>query len=216
MSMMPDLTPNDIRNVLIEKADMVEGLTAPIFNAGKALKALQEGYRNGNTPSFEPLVEVVDASESIRSENPVERALALTILIKGNKLSRDEIWAYTDDESPMVKKVAVQGLGDSFDCIEREKYWNRVHQESSEYGMKEWWAYVLFFTTTKEELEQWMSLVDYKSIDIWICINLFLRKHYPHAPEIDIQPDPDPTLLHSLMYPVLIWYKGWKAVHHRS
>lgn len=210
LSTMPDLSPNDIRNVLIDTADVIEGFPAPIINAEKALRALQDGYRNSNPPSLEPLVKVTDANQSIRSEDPLERALALTILIKDNKLSRDEIWKYADDESPMVKKVALQGLGDPIDHIEREKYWNRVHQDSSDFGVKECWAYLLLSAPVKEDLDHWMSLVDYKSIDIWICINLFLRKHYPDAPEIEHSPDSDPEVMDAIIAPVLDWYRSFK------
>ncbi|TCS95771.1 hypothetical protein [Hazenella coriacea] len=208
MSTIPDVTPNDIRNVLIDTADIIEGFPAHIVNAEKALKALQDGYRNSNQPSLEPLVRVTDENQSILSDNPLERALALTILIKDNKLTREEIWKYTNDESPMVKKVALQGLGDPIDQIERREYWIRAHKESSDFGVRESWAYTLLNTTAKEELDKWMSLVEYKSIDIWICINLFLQKYFPDAPEMDILPDPDPTIMDSFIAPVLDWYKN--------
>jgi serine protease AprX len=207
MSTMPDLTPDDIRNVLTETADVLEGFPAPIINGERALNALKDGYRNNKPPSTDPLVKVTNENESIISENPLERALALTMLIKNEKLKREEIWKQTNDESPMVKKVAIQGLGDPVDQIEREKYWNKVHKESSEFGVREFWAYTLLSTTTKEELDKWMSLVEYRTIDIWICINLFLRKFYPDAPEMEISPDPDPKIMTTIVAPVLDWYK---------
>lgn len=210
MSTMPDLTPNDIRNVLTETADILDSFPAPIINAEKALRALKDGYRNSNPPSLEPLVKVTDENQSIQSEDPLERALALTILIKDNKLTREEIWRYGNDESPMVKKVALQGLGNPIDQIEREEYWNRVHQESSDFGVRESWAYTLLSTSTKEEIDKWMSLVEYQTIDIWICINLFFRKYYPDAPEMDILPDPDPKIMDSIIAPVLDWYRSFK------
>lgn len=208
MSTMPDLTPNDIRNVLTETADVLEGFPAPIINGERAFNALKDGYRNNKPPSTEPLVKVTNENESILSENPLERALALTMLIKNEKLTREEIWKHTNDKSPMVKKVAVQGLGDPVNQFEREKYWSKIHKESSEFGVREFWAYTLLGTATKEELDKWMSLVVYKTIDIWICINMFLRKHYPDAPEMEILPDSEPEIMDSIVAPVLNWYKG--------
>lgn len=210
MSIMPDLTPNDIRNVLTETGDVLKGFPAPIVNGDKAMRALKGGYRNSQPPSSEPKVLVTDENRSILSEDPLERALALTMLIKKGKLTREEIWCYTEDESPMVKKVAIEGLGNPVDPIEREKYWEKVHKESSESGVKEYWAYTLLKTTTKEELHKWISLSGYKTIDIWICINLFLRKYYPNAPEMEITPDPDPELMDSIIEPVLDWYKDYR------
>ncbi|KPC76886.1 hypothetical protein ADL26_04460 [Thermoactinomyces vulgaris] len=207
MSIMPELTPNDIRNALTEVGDVIEDFPAPIVNGDKAIQLLKEGYRNSKPPSTEPLVKVTDENQSILSKNPLERALSLTMLIKKEKLTRDEIWRHTNDESPMVKKVAIQGLGDPVDQLEREKYWSKVHKESSECGVREVWAYSLLSTTTKEELDKWMSLVEYRTIDIWICINLFLRKFYPDAPEMEISPDPDPKIMTSIVAPVLDWYK---------
>ncbi|WP_228503513.1 hypothetical protein, partial [Laceyella tengchongensis] len=74
-------------------------------------------------------------------------------------------------------------------------------------NVREFWAYTLLSTTTKEELDKWMSLVEYRTIDIWICINLFLRKFYPDAPEMEFSPDPDPKIMTSIVAPVLDWYK---------
>lgn len=207
MTIMPDLTPNDIRNVLTETGDALKGFPAPIVNGDQAMQALREGYRNSQAPSTKSKVLVTDESQSILSENPLERALALTMLIKKGKLTREEIWRYTTDESPMVKKVVIRGLGDPVDGIEREKYWDKVHKESSEFGVRELWAYTLLSTATKEEIHKWLSLVDYKTIDIWICINLFLQKHYSDAPEMKITPDPDPEVMDSIIAPVLDWYK---------
>lgn len=213
MSTMPDLTPNDIRNVLTETGDVTKGFPAPIVNGDQALRVLREGYRNSEPPSTEPLVKVTDENQSILSENRLERALALTMLIKKGKLTREEIWEHARDESPMVKKVAIQGLGDPVDEIERKKYWEKVHEESSEFGVRESWAYTLLNTTTKEEIHKWLSLKEYKTIDIWICIHLFLQKYYPDAPEMEIAPDPDHELMNSIL--ALFWI-GIKTIGTRS
>lgn len=209
MSTMPDVTPNDIRNVLTDTGDIIEGFPAPIMNGEKAIRTLKEGYRNSHPPSVEPLIKVADENQSILSENPLERALALTELIKNQKLTREEIWSYTNDESPMVKKVAIRGLGDPVDKIEREKYWDKLRKESSDFGVKECWAYTLLRTSTKDELHKWMSLVEYRSIDIRLCINLFLQKYYPDAPEMEHSPDPDPEIMNSLVASILDWYKKY-------
>lgn len=185
-------------------------IPAPIVNGDQAIRALKKGYRNSIFPSTEPLVKITDENKSILSNDPLERALALTILIKEGKLTREEIWRFTNDESPMVKKVALRGLGNPVDQTEREKYWEKVQKEASEFGVSEYWAYTLLKTATKEELPKWMSLVEYKTIDIWICINLFLRKFYPDAPEMEITPDPDPEIMDSIIAPVLDWYKYYK------
>lgn len=93
---------------------------------------------------------------------------------------------------------------------ERQEFWRRVSLESSEFGVKESWAYALLQTAKQEELHNWMSLVKYPTIDIWICINLFLRRFYPEAPEIEISPDPDLHVMNETIAPVLKWYQDFK------
>ncbi|MBD1373401.1 S8 family serine peptidase [Hazenella sp. IB182357] len=136
MSIFPDLTSNDVRNVLVKTGDEIADLPAPIINGAKALEAIKASYRNDTPPSVETLVKVTDENQSLLSPNPLERALALTSLMKTDKLTRAEIWNHTDDESPMVKKVAIRGLSQPVNDDERKKYWERLHQESSELGVK--------------------------------------------------------------------------------
>jgi serine protease AprX len=210
MSTFPNLTPNDIRNVLVETGMPIKGFPAPILHAQNAIEALKTGYRNDHSPHLEPIVKVSDENQSILSKIPLERALVLTKLIKNEKLTREEIWNYTDDDSPMVKKVAIHGLGDPVDPHEKEKYWNKIHKESSEYGVREDWVYMLLHTATKEELHKWMYLYKYRSIDIRICMNLYLQKYYPDAPELEHSSDPAPQVMDELFSPLLDWYEGYE------
>ncbi|SHF34552.1 serine protease AprX [Seinonella peptonophila] len=206
-SRMPDLTPNDLRSVITETGDSLNNFPAPILNGDKVIQRLKEGFRNRHSPSYEPKVVVTDEKNSISSVNSLERALALTELIKKKKLTRARIWGYTQDESPIVKKVAIRGLGNPIDEMEREKYWRFLHKESSEFGVKEDWAYTLLPTAFKEELHQWIGIGKYYSIDIQICINMFLRKFYPDAPKLEPSPDPDLKVVRSIIQPVLDWYQ---------
>ncbi|WP_044642204.1 S8 family serine peptidase [Risungbinella massiliensis] len=206
-SIFPDLTVNNIRNALMETGDVLEGFPAPIVNARKAFKALKEGNRNDKHLSLEPTVVVTNEKESILSADPLERSLALTMLIKDRQLSREEIWDYTNDESPMVKKVAIQGLGNPINQVERDLYWERVWGESSRDGVKESWAYTLLETSPIEELDKWMSLVETRSFDTRICITIFLQKYFPDAPEIEHSPDPDPKTMSAIVAPLVEWHK---------
>ncbi|MBD1371896.1 S8/S53 family peptidase [Hazenella sp. IB182357] len=211
MSTFPGLTANMIRNVLIETGDIFEGLPAPVVNGAKAIEAIESGYRNDTPPSVKPRVKVTDADKSILSGDPLERALALTSFIQNKQLSRAEIWAYVDDESPLVKKVALRGLGDPINFGEREKYWERVYQESSEWGVREYWGYILLHTASPDEIHKWIALQANSTIDIWICINLFLQKFYPDAPKMEITPDPIPHIMDEAIAPVLDWYERSRA-----
>jgi serine protease AprX len=178
-------------------------LPAPIIHAERARLLL----------SAEKSVSSVSETASLLSKserNELHRALSLTTMIMQHRPSREEIWKCTDDESSMVKKVAIRGLGSPLDQLERKRYWQHVHQEAKKDGVRESWVYALFSSTDKDELEQWMSLTDYRSIDIWICINLFLQNYYPDAPEMDISSDPDPKVMDDSISHVLEWYKQWK------
>jgi serine protease AprX len=204
-SAIPDITSNTLRNVLIETGCEIDGFPAPILHAEKARNALQNGYRNNTSPSSNPLVKVTNENLSILSKDPLERSLALTILLKNDQMKREEVWKYTDDISPMVKKVAIQGLGDPISDLERKHYWNKVYKEKSDFGVKESWLYTLLRTSSAQEVDKWMSLVEFITIDSLICINLFLQKHYPEAPRMVISPDP--SMLVSTFSPVLEWYQ---------
>jgi hypothetical protein len=71
--------------------------------------------------------------------------------------------------------------------------------------VREDWAYTLLNTSTKDELHKWISLVKHRSIDIQICINLFLRKYYPDAPSMEPSIDPNPEIMDALVEPMLDW-----------
>jgi serine protease AprX len=210
-SQMPDITPNEIRNTLIDTGDVLDGFPAPIVDGAKAIRFLESGQQRNNPILTDPVVQITDENHSITSDNPLERALALTLLIKKGKLTREQIWEYATNESPMAKKVAIQGLGSPTDDIEREKIWERVHLESSDFGVREAWAYMLLETTTKEELSKWIDLVQYPSIDIQICINLFVQRYYPDAPGIEPLPDPDLEVMKATAAPLLAWYKNYQV-----
>ncbi|MCH5586070.1 hypothetical protein MK805_14100 [Shimazuella sp. AN120528] len=207
-SIMPKVTSNEIRNLLTETGAILEGFPAPIINGDRAVHRLAKRDLSNEPISFDPLIKVTNEDQSILSINPLERALALTSLIKKGKKIREEIWEFTRDESPMVKKVAIHGLGSPINDREREKYWKQLHEESSDFGVKEDWAYTLLETSTKEELHKWMDFAPDNSIDIQICIHSFLREFYPDAPKVEPSPDPNPEVVKFFYTPILEWYKS--------
>ncbi|MBD1373933.1 S8/S53 family peptidase [Hazenella sp. IB182357] len=207
MSRFPDCSSRMIQNVLVETGDVRAEFPAPIVNGEKAIEALEQGYCNDQSPPLTPKMVVTDAEKEIKSECPLKRALALTMLLQKEKIERSYIWSYVTDPSPLVCKVAIHGLHEPLNSIEREQYWEQLHRSPSQGGVKEYWAYVLLASTTKEEIHHWLALVPYKTVDIRVCINLFLKKYFPDAPEIEESTDPDPVVMEELLAPVVKWYQ---------
>ncbi|MBD1373414.1 S8/S53 family peptidase [Hazenella sp. IB182357] len=207
-STIAGLSPNDIRSAFIRAGVIDNKFEAPIVNGSKTLKLLRKGFKASDGLVTDTLIKVTDPFVDIDSKSAIKRALALTVLIQRARLSRDEIWEYVDDDSAEVKKVAITGLEAPENGIERELFWSYTFKESSQFGVREVWAYALLKTSVKAEISNWIKLIKVNpSIDLLICLSFFLKEHYQSFPEMEITPDP--ASIHPLVTSIIDWYNDY-------
>lgn len=56
--------------------------------------------------------------------------MALSTLVRNQHCSRELLWQYLDDPSPVVRKIAVSGLDKPLNEQERDVFWERLEKES--------------------------------------------------------------------------------------
>lgn len=79
----------------------------------------------------------------------IERALALSQLIESDLLTRKDVWPYTEDESAIVRKIAVYALKKPVNERERKRYWDAISTEN-EGGVRALYAFGLLQDAKKK------------------------------------------------------------------
>lgn len=175
---------------------------APRVHVANVIQALNDGYKkSGTSPLPRPIV-VDDPHRSIRSNDPIERGIALTMLVEQKKYCREELWRLTHDDSPVVRKIAVWALHKPNSSKERDLFWRRLRFEK-EGGVRGWYAYGLLQDATENELACWIPwAIDINWTVRW-CVNEYLNT-FPLFPKIEKTNDPDSILDKAL--PIYEWY----------
>ncbi|MBS4196085.1 S8 family serine peptidase [Lederbergia citri] len=183
-SKYPEIDSDTVRHTLIKTglALKEDKIPATIIQVDSAIEALNEKMMfPGSTNSVK--IRSADPDVSIKSKDPVKRALSLTQYIIEGKCSREMLWTLLyEDESPIVKKNVIWALGKSLTNSEKERLWMLFHNEKDTNGVREAIAYALFEHAEPSDLDNWIALIDEQSTDIRLSVKLYLQKFYKDSP----------------------------------
>lgn len=214
LSKFPDLSHAQLKRVLIEQGSLFENNEVPIpkMDVTNMMKVISADYRTEvQRANHRPSSSVNEGTMSITSEDPVVRARVLTDFIEKEQISRESLWNYLTDSSPVVRKTVISyGLGIPKDEKERSVYWNHFYNSEQKTGEKISWLHQLLISSTSDELDYWMDLIKEKELENILCVKTYLEKYYPEAPWTAHTPDPDPDFIAEITEPVLRWYKEYR------
>ncbi|MEK4237938.1 S8 family serine peptidase [Paenibacillus sp. FSL H7-0714] len=208
LSKYPNLQIDTLRNALVDFGIPFVGYDnlAPRVNVSNVIEALNDGYQKSGVPHHPSPIDVQNPSMSIISNDPIERGLAFSILVKQERCSREELWRFAHDDSPVVRKIAIWALQKPKDANERKIYWENLSKEK-EGGVRGWYAYGLLQDATKNEIDLWIPWTTDLNWTVRWCINGYLDK-FPEFPELEKTHDPDSILDKAL--PIYEWYEKYK------
>lgn len=207
LSKYPTLQIDTLRKVLVDFGLPIVGYDnqAPRVNASNVIKALNDGYETRGEPLFPCRAVVHNPSISIISDDPIERGLALSMLVEHERCSREELWRFVHDNSPVVRKIAVWALQKPIDANERMTFWEKLNKEN-EGGVRGWYAYGLLQDATKNEIALWIPWATDLNWTVRWCVNGYLDK-FLEFPKLEKTNDPDLILEKAL--PVYEWYEKY-------
>ncbi|AIQ53968.1 hypothetical protein R70331_22155 [Paenibacillus sp. FSL R7-0331] len=203
LSRYPELQADTLRNVLVDCGVSFEGYDnqAPRVNAANVIKALDNGYSKSNALYRAAPIDVRNSFTAIVSGDPIERALGLTLLLEEQRCGRAELWAYTQDPSSVVRKIAAKALHKPDSADERTTFWTNLREEQ-EGGVRGWYAYGLLQEATENEVEHWIPWAADPNWSVRWCVSRYLEK-FPGLPKLEMTYDPDEIPGKAL--PVLEW-----------
>ncbi len=205
LSQYPNISVEILRQLLVDYGDPVDQneSPAPAVDVAPVLKVLEEGNISTKPQVYPPTIRVAHPEKSVHSGDPIERGLALSMLARGGKCNREELWRYTEDDSPTVRKVAVWFLHKPRNPHERNLFWRHLNIEQ-DCGVRGWWAFGLLQEAKKEELGKWILWIEDTNWAVRWCVSEYLKK-YPEFPKLEKTLDPD--LIKEKAEPVVEWYK---------
>jgi serine protease AprX len=205
LSLYPNFPPEALRSLLVDSGERIAGTEnpAPAVNAGRALHVLTTGYRPTHQAICLPPIHVTQADASLRSLDPIERGLALTLLAKRGRCSRSDLWHFAVDAAPEVRKVAVWALEKPREPHERESFWRHLAAEP-DCGVRGYWLYGLLQEAQQRELDRWMCWIVDENWSVRWCVAEYLSR-YPDFPGLEKTFDLD--RVEEVAEPVRAWYK---------
>lgn len=208
LSLYPNLDIETLRDAIIRFGIRIEGYEnpAPRINVANVLNAISHGYKVSEPPVHTPVIKVDDPLKSIKTCNPVERGLALTMLIKQEQYGREDIWNHVKDSSPIVRKVAVWGLQKPEDSQERALFWKHLNSEN-ECGVRGFWLYGLLQEAKKEEVDLWAQWATDINWSVRWCVSEYFKK-FAEFP--DLEKTHDPYLIKEKAALVYEWCSEYK------
>lgn len=202
--MFTNLNPATLRSALIEYGDPIVGYDypAPRVNVAKVVYALKKGMQSMDLQEHSDSLQIKDVYEAINSVDDIEKGLALSNLVQHQLCPRDELWRFTLDKSPVIRKIAVYALGKPINNEERRVFWNRIIGEK-EGGVRGWYAYGLLQDAEKKEVAKWISLSTDTNWTVRWCVSEYLAKFPDTFPKLEKTYDPD--LIKSKALPIQEW-----------
>lgn len=212
LSKYPHLKPETLKAYLVAYGDPLAGYEnpAPRVHAANMLRALREG--KAAKPSVQvkiiPAVNVTDTYTAIQSVDEIERGLALTLLVQRNACSREELWAFTADNSSTVRKMAVATLHKPYTEQERQRFWERLESEE-EGGVRGWYAYGLLQDATEAELAKWIKWATDINWTVRWCVSEYTARYPETLPRLEKTHNPDEVPVKAK--PLFRWYAERKS-----
>ncbi|OKP94382.1 hypothetical protein A3849_29380 [Paenibacillus sp. P46E] len=201
----PELNSEDLRSILVEYADPLRDYdnVAPRINVGRVIHGLEMGDLPKRIKHGLPGVTRVDHS-SIKSLDEIERGLALSSLVQHQLCTRQELWEFTEDESSVVRRIAVFALIKPINEHERTIYWNRLNEEC-EGGVRGWYTYGLLQDADILECTKWAQWATDMNWTVRWCVSEYLSKYADSLPQLEKTHDPD--LIQDKAFSILQWLK---------
>ncbi|WP_339265310.1 S8 family serine peptidase [Paenibacillus sp. FSL W8-0187] len=204
MSVFQGLDATTLRSALTAYGDRIDGYDnlAPRINVTKAKTAIELGLITNQPQETLPSLQIRHTLKELHSQDDTKRAVALSTLVEKHLCSRDLLWQYTYDHSPIVKKIAVSALEKPINEAERQDFWDRLAQES-EGGVRGWYAYALLQDARKNEGSQWIPLSTDINWTVRWCVSEYLAMFPDFFPQLETTHDPDSIL--SKASPLIQW-----------
>ncbi|WJH29109.1 S8 family serine peptidase [Paenibacillus sp. CC-CFT742] len=208
-SKYPDLDSKNLRSKLIENADPIEGYknNAPRINVGNVIHSLEMQVNLKKANQCVSCVRIAGQDHSIESSDDIERGLALSKLVQQQNVTRQELWKYAEDESDVIRKIAVYALAKPEDEYERSLYWKRLSEES-EGGVRGWYAHGLLQNTNESEVSKWIPCSTDSNWAVRWSVSEYLARYAESFPQLEKTHDPD--LIQEEASKVLLWLKKSK------
>lgn len=199
----------DLRSKLIENADPIEGYknNAPRINVGNVIHSLEMQVNLKKANQCVSCVRIAGHDHSIESSDDIERGLALSKLVQQQNVTRQELWKYAEDESDVIRKIAVYALAKPEDEYERSLYWKRLSEES-EGGVRGWYAHGLLQNTNESEVSKWIPCSTDSNWAVRWSVSEYLARYVESFPQLEKTHDSD--LIQEKASKVLLWLKKSK------
>ncbi|MBE1442582.1 S8/S53 family peptidase [Paenibacillus sp. OAS669] len=178
-SMLSNFKEMDVRDLRKTLTDSGELLTQNVpLRKLNALKAMMNLQRDAG---------LLDKNDIY--DGTIDRAVGLTRLIDDHEIKREDLKEILKDPSPVIRKVAIYGLGKPKNEEERNAYWYRFWDSPKDTGESILWLNHLLIGADRNELEKWINLLQCSLADVTIVVNQYLERFYPDAPKIQIGSD---------------------------
>ncbi|WP_405156620.1 S8 family serine peptidase [Paenibacillus sp. FSL K6-0108] len=204
-SQFPELSSDMLRRALVEYGDPFESYDnpAPRINVANTIRYLKTVGGPKYIPNTLLITSIQNPFVAIHSMDEIERALALTMLVRSNVLSREELWDFTEDSSPIVRKIAVSTLREPINEQERKFYWECLLHEK-EGGVRGWYMHGLLQNAPKEEIHNWMNSATDINWSVRWCVSEYMAQYPEYFPQLEKTQDPDSIQANAL--PLWQWY----------
>ncbi|MGF9696251.1 S8 family serine peptidase [Paenibacillus sp. MABNR03] len=211
-SKYPEISSKDLRRLLVEFGDpLIEyENNAPRINVGRVTNSLEMGDKLPKSKNVNclPSVKTI-AQASIHSSDEIERGLALTSLVQRQQCTRQDLWKFTEDDSSVVRKIAVFALIKPENEQERATFWERLSAES-EGGVRGWYAYGLLQDADEVEAPKWIPWSTDTNWAVRWCVSEYLSQYTDFLPQLEKTHDPD--LIQDKALAVLQWLSSYRSL----
>lgn len=206
LSKYPSLDANMLRYALTNYGDPIHGYEnpAPRINVHKVESAIEAGLIIHDPGKKLPSLDAKDPSVALHSQDEMEKAVALSKLVRNQLCSRENLWEYLNDHSPIIRKIAVSALEKPLNEHEREAFWERLMKES-EGGVRGLLAYGLLQDIRENEASKWIPWSRDHNWSVRWCVSEYLAKFPGSHPQLEMTHDPDSINLKAS--PLIQWLK---------
>ncbi|MBX4148184.1 S8 family serine peptidase [Paenibacillus lautus] len=207
MSTFQGLDAATLRTALTTYGDRIHGYDnlAPRVNVAKTKTAIELGQITNQPQGALRSLRIRDTHIALHSQDDIKRAISLSTLVERQLCSRNLLWQYSFDRSPIVRKIAVCALEKPINEYEREVFWERLAQES-EGGVRGWYAYALLQDARKNEGSKWIPLSTDINWTVRWCVSEYLAMFPDFFPQFEPTHDPDSII--SKASPLIQWLSG--------
>lgn len=207
MSTFQGLDATTLRTALTAYGDRIHGYDnlAPRVNVTKAKIAIELGQITNRPQGALRSLRIGHTTIELHSQDDIKRAISLSTLVERQLYSRNLLWQYSLDCSPIVRRIAVCALDKPINENERKVFWERLAQES-EGGVRGWYAYALLQDARENESSKWIPLSTDINWTVRWCVKEYLAMFPDFFPPFEPTHNPDSII--SKATPLIQWLRG--------